>query len=106
MAEIMRPRFNVVVVLPTFEMTGAIEPIGPWLDFMNSRDKHVITVYAARVAPIGAAAPAGAGAASDAGEPRRNLSDLSARSRGARIGAHAQERAYGDCARRANRLPG
>ena len=59
MAEIMRPRFNVVIVLPTFEITGAIEPIGPWLDFMNSRDKHVITVYAARVMPIGAAAPAG-----------------------------------------------
>lgn len=59
MAEIMRPRFNVVVVLPTLEITGGIEPIGPWLDFMNSRDKHVITVHTARVTPIGAAGPAG-----------------------------------------------
>jgi hypothetical protein len=56
MPEINRPRFNASLVLPGFEVTGKIEPIGPWIDFLNSKDKHVLPVYTARVLPIGGAA--------------------------------------------------
>jgi hypothetical protein len=58
MSEINRPRFNATVVLPGFEVVGQIEPIGPWIDFLNSKDKHVLPVYTARVLPFGGAATA------------------------------------------------
>jgi hypothetical protein len=56
MPDITRPRFSASVVLPGFEVVGQIEPIGPWIDFLNSKDKHVLPMYAARVLPIGGAA--------------------------------------------------
>jgi hypothetical protein len=56
MPEINRPRFNANVVLPGFEVIGQIEPIGPWIDFLNSKDKHVLPMYTARVLPFGGAA--------------------------------------------------
>ena len=56
MPDINRPRFNATVVLPGFEVIGQIEPIGPWVDFLNSKDKHVLPVYAARVLSAGGAA--------------------------------------------------
>jgi hypothetical protein len=59
MPDMLRPRFNATVVLPTFEIGGQIEPIGPWLDFLNNRDKTIITVYSAHVMPIGASTPPG-----------------------------------------------
>ena len=49
-------RYSANVVLPGFEVVGQIEPIGPWIDFLNSKDKHVLPMYAARVLPIGGAA--------------------------------------------------
>ena len=54
MPDITRPRFNVQVVLPAFMITGQIEPVGPWLDFLNSRDKYELVIQSARVFPIGA----------------------------------------------------
>lgn len=56
MPEINRPRYNATVVLPGFEIVGQIEPIGPWIDFLNSKEKHVVPVYAARVLPFGSTA--------------------------------------------------
>ena len=56
MPDIKRPRFNASVVLPGFQVTGQIEPIGPWIDFLNGKDKHVLPMYAARVLPVGGAA--------------------------------------------------
>ena len=56
MPEINRPRYNATVVLPGFEVVGQIEPIGPWIDFLNHKEKHVLPVYAARVLPFGSAA--------------------------------------------------
>ena len=58
MLEINRPRYNATVVLSGFEVIGQIEPIGPWVDFLNSKDKHVLPVYAARVLSVGGAATA------------------------------------------------
>jgi hypothetical protein len=56
MSEIKRPRYNATVIVPGFELVGQIEPIGPWIDFLNSKDKHVLPMHAARVLPIGGAA--------------------------------------------------
>jgi hypothetical protein len=56
MPEIKFSRFNATVVLPGFEVIGQIEPIGPWIDFLNSKDKHVLPIYTARVLPFGGAA--------------------------------------------------
>jgi hypothetical protein len=56
MPEIKLSRFSATVVLPGFEIVGQIEPIGPWIDFLNSKDKHVLPVHAARVLPFGGAA--------------------------------------------------
>jgi hypothetical protein len=53
MSEIKRLRYNATVVLPGFEVIGQIEPIGPWVDFLNSKDKYVLPVYAARVLSVG-----------------------------------------------------
>jgi hypothetical protein len=58
MPEITRPRYNATVVLPGFEIIGQIEPIGPWVDFLNSKDKYVLPVLAARVLAAGGAATA------------------------------------------------
>jgi hypothetical protein len=56
MPEITRQRYNATVVLPGFEVIGQIEPIGPWTDFLNSKDKYVLPVLSARVLPFGGAA--------------------------------------------------
>ncbi len=56
MSEIKRPRYNATVIVPGFELVGQIEPIGPWIDFLNGKDKHVLPMHAARVLPIGGAA--------------------------------------------------
>ena len=58
MPDLTRPRYNATVVTTRFEIAGQIEPIGPWLDFLNSRDKHGLPVYNAHLMPIGAVAPA------------------------------------------------
>jgi hypothetical protein len=56
MSEIKRPRYNATVIVSGFELTGQIEPIGPWIDYLNSKDKHVLPIHAAHVLPIGGAA--------------------------------------------------
>jgi hypothetical protein len=58
MQELNRPRHNATVVLPGFEIIGQIEPIGPWIDFLNSKDKYVLPMRPARVLPVGGAATA------------------------------------------------
>ncbi len=55
MPEYARPRFAATVMVPGFELSGQIEPIGPWLDFLNARDKYTLPMYHTRVLPIGAA---------------------------------------------------
>lgn len=47
-----RPRFAATVLLPGYQITGQIEPIGPWLDWLNARDKYTLPVQAARVYPL------------------------------------------------------
>ncbi len=59
MPDVLHPRFNATFILPTFEIIGKIEPLGPWLDFLNNRGKTIITLYGARVMPIGASTPPG-----------------------------------------------
>ena len=55
MPDFARPRFNATVVVPGFELVGQIEPIGPWLDFLNARDKHTLPMSNTRVLPLGLA---------------------------------------------------
>ena len=55
MADFSRPRYEAAVITTAFQITGQIEPIGPWLDFLNSRDKLTLPVYNAHVLPIGIA---------------------------------------------------
>ncbi len=60
MADYARPRFNVTLLTPAFEITGQMEPIGPWLDWLTSRHKQVVPVYQARLMPLGTSQAAGA----------------------------------------------
>ena len=48
-----RPRFEAMVITPTFQITGQIEPVGTWLDFLNAKDKFTVTVLNAHVLAIG-----------------------------------------------------
>jgi hypothetical protein len=48
-----RPRFDALVVTTAFQITGQIEPIGTWLDFLNAKDKFTLPVYNAHVLAIG-----------------------------------------------------
>jgi hypothetical protein len=61
MPDLTRPRYNATVIMPGLEIIGQIEPIGPWLDFLNSRDKHTITnpISPARFLAWGGPATAG-----------------------------------------------
>jgi hypothetical protein len=54
MADFSRPRFEATVITSSFQITGQIEPIGPWLDFLNARDKLTLPVYNAHLLAIGA----------------------------------------------------
>ena len=58
MEQIQRPRYAVQVILPTYQVIGQAEPIGPWLDYLNVVDKHLLTLHDARVLPVGSAATA------------------------------------------------
>ena len=53
MADISRPRFEAVVITEAFQITGQIEPVGPWLDFLNAKDKITLTVHNAHILAIG-----------------------------------------------------
>ena len=56
MADFSRPRYEAAVITTAFQITGQIEPIGPWLDFLNARDKIAVPVYSAHILAIGTAA--------------------------------------------------
>ena len=58
MADLSRPRYEVTVVTTAFQITGQIEPIGPWLDFLNAKDKFTLPVHNAHVLAIGTSAGA------------------------------------------------
>jgi len=53
MPDFTRPRYEATVITKEFQMTGQIEPIGPWLDFLNAKDKYTIPIYEARIMLIG-----------------------------------------------------
>jgi hypothetical protein len=57
MADFARPRYEATVITTAFQIAGEIEPIGPWLDFLNIRDKIVLPVYNAHMLLMGT--PAG-----------------------------------------------
>src|SRR5512147_686928 len=48
-----RPRFEVMLITTAFQITGQIEPVGTWLDFLNARDKFTVTVHNAHILAIG-----------------------------------------------------
>ncbi len=60
MADFSRPRYHATLLTPAFEITGQLEPIGPWLDWLASKDKLIVPVYDAHLMPLGAAQAAGA----------------------------------------------
>ena len=53
MADFSRPRYEATVITTAFQITGQIEPIGPWLDFLNAKDKITLPVYNAHILTIG-----------------------------------------------------
>ena len=53
MEDFSRPRYDATVITTAFQITGQIEPIGPWLDFLNARDKVILPVYHAHLLAIG-----------------------------------------------------
>ena len=53
MADFSRPRYEAIVITTTFQITGQIEPIGPWLDFLNAKGKFTLPVYNAHSLAIG-----------------------------------------------------
>ncbi len=53
MAQLMRAQFNATIITRTLEIVGQMEAIGPWLDFINERDRHLITMHTARAFPMG-----------------------------------------------------
>lgn len=50
-----RPRFDAQILTPALQVTGQAEPVGPWLDFLNNREKLNFTVFNARFMLIGLA---------------------------------------------------
>jgi hypothetical protein len=53
MADFSRPRYEAMVITTEFQIIGQIEPIGPWLDFLNAKDKITLPVYNAHILAIG-----------------------------------------------------
>ncbi len=60
MPDFSRPRYNATLLTPAFEITGQLEPIGPWLDWLATKDKWIVPVYQARLMPLGTTPAAGA----------------------------------------------
>ena len=55
MSEMKRPRYKVEIVTTAFQITGEVEPVGPWIVYLNNPDRHVVPVHNARAVPIGVA---------------------------------------------------
>jgi hypothetical protein len=53
---IERPTFSAQILTVAMQLAGRAEPIGPWLDFLNSRDKINMSMRDARVVPLVAGA--------------------------------------------------
>ena len=53
MQQITRPRHNVEVLTPELRVTGQVEPVGPWFDFVNNPDRYTVTVLDAHRCPLG-----------------------------------------------------
>ena len=53
MPEFIRPRYEATVMTTEFQITGQIEPIGPWLDYMNAKDKYTLPIHNARILALG-----------------------------------------------------
>jgi hypothetical protein len=53
MPEFIRPRWDATVITTEFQIAGQIEPIGPWLDYMNAKDKYSLPIHNARILAIG-----------------------------------------------------
>lgn len=53
MADFTRPRYEAMVITTAFQITGHIEPIGPWLDYLNAKDKITLLVHNAHIHAIG-----------------------------------------------------
>jgi hypothetical protein len=53
MPDFTRLRYDAMVITTAFQITGQMEPIGPWLDFLNAKDKITVPVYNAHVLAIG-----------------------------------------------------
>ncbi len=53
MADFSRPRYDAIVITSAYQIVGQIEPLGPWLDFLNAKDKIMLPVYNARILAIG-----------------------------------------------------
>jgi hypothetical protein len=51
-----RPIFGAQILTVAMQIAGRAEPIGPWLDFLNSRDKINMSVRDARLVPLVAGA--------------------------------------------------
>ena len=47
-----RPIFGAQILTVAMQIAGRAEPIGPWLDFLNSRDKVTMAVRDARLVPL------------------------------------------------------
>ena len=60
MMDFSRPRYSVTVITPTFEITGQMEPVGPWLDWLATKDKFTVPIYNAHLLPLGATQVSGA----------------------------------------------
>ena len=53
MPDFTRPRFEATVITTAFQITGQIEPVGTWLDFLNAKDKYTLPVLNAHILAIG-----------------------------------------------------
>ncbi len=60
MPDVSRARYSATLITPAFEIVGQLEPVGPWLDWLNSKDKFTLPIYNARFMPLGAAQASGA----------------------------------------------
>ena len=93
MPEFTRPRYDATVITTEFQITGQIEPIGPWLDYLNAKDKYTLPIHNARILAIGTSVGAGAGKTAGVGQSRGGLLHLPARSQFASKREHAAQRA-------------
>lgn len=53
MDEIRRLSYQVDILSPDLRISGRVEPIGPWIDFLNNPDRHTLLVSDAHVCPLG-----------------------------------------------------